>query len=169
MVRTGLVATMLALILAAPAVAQDRAGRSPRRAPAAVPAGPVPPESRCIYLVRDASGVHPVEDPNLHVLDQTAADGQFAPTPPPGAAGIQCWRNSIVPGPHDEEVILARLALLIFDATGSEPHRVGALDFNGTQFRYVVRTGTLTPAEQAAVDARLAEFLVHVQARGAAH
>jgi hypothetical protein len=129
----------------------------------APPAPPAPaPESRCAYIIRDAAGTHAGEDPNLHVLDQTAADGQFAPTKPAGAVGIQCWRGSIIPGPHDEEVILAHLALIISETAGAAPHRLGALDFDGTHFRFTMRTGTLTPAEQAAVDARLAEFLARV-------
>jgi hypothetical protein len=129
----------------------------------APPAIPAPPESRCAYIIRDAPGLsHPAEDANLHVLDQTAAEGQFAPVKPAGAAAIQCWRTSIIPGPHDEEVIIAHLALLISETTGRAPHRVGALDFDGSHFRFTMRTGTLTAAEQAAVDARLAEFLARV-------
>lgn len=128
----------------------------------APPAAPAP-EPRCAYIIRDATGVsHPAEDPALHVLDQTAAEGQFAPVKPAGAAGIQCWRASIVPGAHDEEVILAHLVLLISESTGPSPRRVGALDFVDGHFRYTIRTGTLTAAEQAAVDARLAEFLARV-------
>jgi hypothetical protein len=135
---------------------------------AAIQATPAPPaaaapESRCAYIIRDAAGSHPGEDANLHVLDQTAAEGQFAPVKPAGAVGIQCWRTSIVPGPHDEEVIIAHMALLISETTGSSPHRIGALDFDGNHFRFTMRTGTLNPAEQAAVDARLAEFLARVR------
>jgi hypothetical protein len=131
-------------------------------APAPPAAAPAPPESRCAYIIRDAAGSHPGEDPGLHVLDQTAAEGQFAPVKPAGAAGIQCWRTGIVPGPHDEEVILAHLVLIISETTGASPHRVGALDFVDGHFRFTMRTGTLTAAEQAAVDARLAEFLARV-------
>jgi len=93
-------------------------------APAPAPAAsPAPPESRCAYIIRDTAGVHPGEDATLHVLDQTAADGPFAPVKPAGAVGIQCWRTNIVPAAHDEEVILAHLALLIAETTGSAPHR----------------------------------------------
>jgi hypothetical protein len=136
--------------------------------PAPPAAAPVPPESRCAYIIRDATGIRPGEDPNLHVLEQTAAEGQFAPVKPAGAAGIQCWRASIVPGAHDEEVILARMVLLISETTGPAPRRVGALDFDGTRFRFTMRTGTLNAAEQAAVDARLAEFLARVRPGSAA-
>ena len=135
----------------------------------APPAAAAAPESRCAYIIRDATGVHPGEDANLHVLDQTAADGPFAPVKPAGAAGIQCWRTSIVPAAHDEEVILARMVLLISETGGPSPHRLGALDFDGTRFRFTMRAGTLTAAEQAAVDARLAEFLARVRPSGAAH
>jgi hypothetical protein len=133
------------------------------------PAPPAPPESRCAYIIRDATGIHPGEDSTLHVLDQTAAAGQFAPVKPAGAVGIQCWRPSIVPGPHDEEVILAHLALLIDETGGPSPHRIGALDYDGTHFRYTMRTGTLTATEQAAVDARLAEFLARIHPSAATH
>jgi hypothetical protein len=129
---------------------------------AAPAAAPAPAESRCAYIIRDAAGSHPGEDPGLHVLDQTAAEGQFAPARPAGAAGIQCWRTGIVPGPHDEEVILAHLVLIISETTGATPHRVGAFDFVDGHFRFTMRTGALTVAEQAAVDARLAEFLARV-------
>jgi hypothetical protein len=137
---------------------------------AAMQATPAPPESRCDYIIRDATGaVHRGDDANLHVLSQTAAEGQFAPVKPAGAVGIQCWRTSIVPGPHDEEVILAHLALLISETTGPAPHRLGALDFDGTHFRFTMRTGTLTAAEQATVNARLAEFLARIHPSTAAH
>jgi hypothetical protein len=134
-----------------------------------VAAPPAPPESRCAYIIRDATGIHPGEDSTLHVLAQTSADGQFAPVKPAGAVGIQCWRTSIVPGAHDEEVILAHLALLISETTGPSPHRLGALDYDGTHFRFTMRTGTLTAAEQAIVDARLAEFLARIHPSSAAH
>jgi len=139
------------------------------QAAAAPPAPPAPPESRCAYIIRDATGVHPGEDATLHVLDQTAADGPFAPVKPAGAVGIQCWRTNIVPAAHDEEVILAHMALLIAETTGPAPHRIGALDFDGTHFRFTMRTGTLNAAEQAAVDARLAEYLARIHPSTAAH
>ena len=139
-------------------------------APPAAATPPPPPESRCAYIIRDGPGVsHPADDPNLHVLDQTAADGPFAPVKPAGAAGIQCWRTSIVPAAHDEEVILARMVLIISETSGPSPHRLGALDFDGTRFRFTMRSGTLTAAEQAAVDARLAEFLARLRPSSAAH
>lgn len=137
--------------------------------PPATPATPPPAaETRCAYIIRDATGTHAGEDPTLHVLDQTAADGQFAPTKPAGAVGVQCWRASIIPGPHDEEVILAHLALIIAE-NGSAPRRTGALDFDGTHFRFTMRVGALTAAEQAAVDARLAEYLARIHPSTAAH
>ena len=71
--------------------------------------------------------------------------------------------------PHDEEVILAHMALLIAETTGPAPHRIGALDFDGTHFRFTMRTGTLSAAEQAAVDARLAEYLARIHPSTAAH
>ena len=127
------------------------------------PAAAAPPaESSCSYVVGDRAHPAFTEDPNLHVLAQTAADGQFAPTPPAGALAILCMRASIVPGEHDEEVILAHMPLIITQTTGPLPHRSGALGFQGGQFRYTMRTGALTAAEQAAVDARLAEFLARV-------
>jgi hypothetical protein len=140
---------------------------------AALQAAPAPAtpaaESRCAYIIRDTTGIHPGEDPNLHVLDQTAADGQFAPVKPAGAVGIQCWRTSIVPGAHDEEVILAHLALIIAETGGAAPHRLGALDYDGTHFRFTMRSGALSAAEQAAVDARLAEYLARIHPSSAAH
>ena len=136
-------------------------------APAATPAPPPPPEGACSYLVGDRAHPTPADDPNLHVLDQTAADGQFAPNKPAGAFAILCARASIVPGAHDEEVILAHMALIITESTGQAPHRSGALGFGDGQFRYTMRSGTLTAAEQAAVDARLAAFLARVHPSGA--
>jgi hypothetical protein len=148
-----------------PLIALAALQAAPAQAP---PPGP-PAETRCAYIIRDATGTHPGEDPNLHVLAQTAAEGPFAPVKPAGAAGIQCWRASIVPGAHDEEVILAHLVLIIVETTGPAPHRVGALDFDGSHFRFTLRTGTLNAAEQAAVNARLAEFLARVHPSAAAH
>jgi hypothetical protein len=130
--------------------------------PAAAPAPP-PAEPSCSYVVGDRAHPTFADDPNLHVLAQTAADGQFAPTPPAGAIAIVCQRASIVPGAHDEEVILAHLALIINQSTGPVPRRAASLGFDGTRFRFTMRTGTLTAEEQAAVDARLAEFLARVR------
>jgi hypothetical protein len=130
-------------------------------APAAVPPAPAP-EGMCSYLTGDRAHPAFADDPNLHVLAQTAADGPFAPTPPAGAYAITCARASIVPGEHDEEVILAHMPLIITQSAGPIPHRAAALGFSGGHFTYTMRTGTLTPAEQAAVDARLAEFLARV-------
>ena len=103
-------------------------------APPAAAASPTDPESRCAYIIREATGIHPGEDPNLHVLAQTAADGPFAPVKPAGAVGIQCWRASIVPAAHDEKVILAHLALIIAETDGPSPHRIGALDYRRDPF-----------------------------------
>jgi hypothetical protein len=128
---------------------------------AATPTAPPPPEASCSYLVGDHTHPTYADDPNLHVLAQTEAAGPFAPTPPAGAFAIICYRASIVPGAHDEEVILAHMPLVI-SQTGPTPHRIGALGYDGSHFTYVMRSGTLTPEEQAAVDARLAEFLVRV-------
>ena len=66
-------------------------------------------------------------------------------------------------------MILAHLALLISETTGPAPHRLGALDYDGTHFRFTMRTGTLTAAEQALVNARLAEFLARIHPSTAAH
>ncbi|MBV9884711.1 MAG: hypothetical protein JO276_17005 [Sphingomonadaceae bacterium] len=145
-----------------PLVALAAAQAAP--APPAVPAPP--PEGMCSYLTGDRA--HPTfsDDANLHVLAQTAADGQFAPTPPAGAFAITCARASIVPAAHDEEVILAHMPFIITQ-TGPAPHRAAALGFSGGHFTYTMRSGTLSSAEQAAVDARLAEFLARVHPSGA--
>jgi hypothetical protein len=148
--------TMILLPLIALAAVQARP------APAATPAAPPPAEASCSYLTGDHTHPAYADDPNLHVLAQTAADGPFAPTPPAGAFAIICYRASMVPGAHDEEVILAHMPLVIQSA-GPPPHRTGALGFDGTHFTYVMRSGTLTPEEQAAVDARLAEFLARIR------
>ena len=128
----------------------------------APPAAPPAAEGACSYLVGDRAHPTVSDDPNLHVLAQTAADGPFAPAKPAGAFAIACARASIVPGEHDEEVILAHMVLIITQSTGPAPHRAGALGYDGHQFVYTMRTGTLTPAEQTAVNARLAEFLARI-------
>src|SRR4051812_31139631 len=116
--------------------------------PAPAAAAPPPaPEPSCSYVVGDRAHPTFADDPNLHVLAQTAADGPFAPTPPAGAIAVLCQRASIVPGEHDEEVILAHLALIITETTGARPHRSGALGYSDGQFRYTMRVGTLTPEE----------------------
>ena len=64
-----------------PILFADRAGRV-RRRPRPPPGRGAAraPELRCAYIIRAADGVHAGEDPNLHVLAQTAAEGRFAPT-----------------------------------------------------------------------------------------
>jgi hypothetical protein len=130
---------------------------------AAAPPAPAPEaEPSCSYVTGDRAHPAFADDPNLHVIAQTAADGRFAPTPPAGAFAIVCSRSSIVPAEHDEEVILAHLALIVTEAAGPMPHRSGALGFGDGQFRFTMRSGSLTPGEQAEVNARLATFLARV-------
>jgi hypothetical protein len=142
-----------ALSAAAAAAARRQPPLLPARRRRAGAAHPPPAQSGRLYDPRR---------PAIAAPAQTAADGPFAPTPPAGAYAITCARASIVPGEHDEEVILAHMPLIITQSAGPIPHRAAALGFSGGHFTYTMRTGTLTPAEQAAVDARLAEFLARV-------
>jgi len=116
-------------------------------------------ETQCVFITRDAAGqLQVTPDPNLHVLAQTAADGAFAPVRPDAVQGVQCWRDSIVPGPHDEEVVLAlRVPLFIVEDATADP-RIGELGTRDGRFRYEIIQGVLAGDEQSRIDARLAEF-----------
>lgn len=122
-------------------------------------------EIACDYLVEGGDGPRPASAPELRVLERTAEQAAFAPAVPDGARAIRCARNSIIPGPHDEEVLAIGLPFYIFELNGSEPRRVGVLERSQGQFRFRMLEGRLRPAEQDALIARLNRF--QLQARGA--
>lgn len=114
-------------------------------------------EIRCDMLGMDHGAVRTIEALDLHVLRDTAREGAFAPTIPQGIVGIMCARTSIVPAAYDDEVVLLGMAFHIAQMGSS--HRLAVIELNEGRYRYRMLQGPAPDAEeQAAIDARLAEF-----------
>jgi hypothetical protein len=114
-------------------------------------------EIRCDTLEAEGNQILTVEAPYLHVLRDTAVGGRYRPTLRRTTASIMCSRNSIIPAAYDDEVIWLGMPLHI--AQMGTPGRLAVLEINEGRFRYRMIEGRQpSPEEQAAIDARLAEF-----------
>jgi hypothetical protein len=114
-------------------------------------------EARCDRLETENGRVVTIEAPELHVLRDTAAGGRYQPGLAGSVASIMCSRNSIIPAAHDDEVIWLGMPLHI--AQLGSPGRLAVLEINEGRYRYRMIEGRApNPEEQAAIDARLAEF-----------
>ncbi|HST36099.1 MAG TPA: hypothetical protein VLK25_05670 [Allosphingosinicella sp.] len=114
-------------------------------------------ESRCDTLEQDGRHVLVVQADDLRVLRDTALGGAFNPGFAPSVAGVLCSRSSIVPGAFDDEVIWLGLPLHLSQA--GSPSRLAVLEIDHGRYRYRMIEGPAPDAtEQAAIDARLAEF-----------
>jgi len=114
-------------------------------------------EVRCDLMETTPEGrMSTIEAPDLHVLQQTAGTGRFAPEIPEGTAGIMCGRSSIMPSAHDDEVIILGVPLFIAE-TGSAG-RLGVLEIDQGRYRFRMLEGRLSADEQRAMDGRLDEF-----------
>jgi hypothetical protein len=112
-------------------------------------------------MVQHGEVIETVDAPELHVLDQTAGDGAFTPSLPEGAVSIGCGRSSIIPSPHDDEVLVFGLPFYIIDTSGDR--RVGVLEISQGQYRYRMLEGEFSDAEESLVQARLNEFQDRLQ------
>lgn len=114
-------------------------------------------ELRCDTMETDGRRVQVIEARDLRVLRDTALPGQFDPGLPRDTAGVLCNRNSIVPAAYDDEVIALGVPLHI--AQRGSPGRLGVLEIAQGRYQFRVIQGRAPNAEeQAAIDARLAEF-----------
>lgn len=114
-------------------------------------------------MVQHGEVIETVDAPELHVLDQSAADGPFTPRLPEGTVSLGCARTSIVPAPHDYEVLILGLPFYIIDSV--ESRRVGVLEVSQGQYRYRMLQGQLRDDESIAIQARLNEFQVRSRDR----
>lgn len=113
-------------------------------------------EKACRILVEQEGGKPIiVPAPDIHVLEQSARNGEYSPSLPPGTTGIACRRSTIVPAAHDDEVPMLGL-ILLFDEIGTS--RVASLERIGGSYRFILHQGTFRPGEQELVQARLAGF-----------
>lgn len=114
-------------------------------------------EARCDMMDMDRGRLRTLEALDLRVLRDTARAGPFAPNLPTGVISIMCSRNSIVPGANDDEVLWLGMPFHI--AQMGSPGRLAVLELNEGRYRYRMLEGRAPDAgEQAAIDARLAEF-----------
>jgi hypothetical protein len=133
------------------------AGLAPLSGPASATThgGPLR-EMRCDLMDQYRGHTRTLEAPDIHVLDQTAAPGRFAPSMPTGVVGMMCARTSIVPAGYDDEVIA--LGVPFFIAETGSPGRLGVLEAIAGQYRFRMIRGNLAAEEQASVDQRLREY-----------
>lgn len=119
-------------------------------------------EHECRVMVEDAAGKPVITAvTGLHVLAGAAAEGPFKPELPNGTRSILCYRNTIVPAEHDDEVIALGLPLIL-----SEPGakgRTGFLEMEDGRFQYQFENGDLTKIEQAYLQERINRFQVRSQ------
>lgn len=121
-------------------------------------------EMRCDKLEMDNGRVVVVEASDIHVLRDTALGGDYRPALGSDVASIMCSRTSIVPAANDDEVIWLGMPLHI--AQMGSPGRLGVLEIERGRYRFRVIEGRApNPAEQAAIDARLAEFQARFRPR----
>lgn len=114
-------------------------------------------ELRCDTLEMEGRRVQVVEAPGLRVLRDTALGGDYNPAFRRPVASIMCNRNSIVPAAHDDEVIWLGMPLHI--AQAGSPGRLAVLEIERGRYRFRMLEGRAPDAaEQAEIDARLAEF-----------
>jgi hypothetical protein len=114
-------------------------------------------EIRCDMMDMERGRLRTFEALDLRVLRDTARDGRFMPTLPAGVVSIMCSRNSIVPAANDDEVLWLGMPFHI--AQMGSPGRLAVLELNEGRYRYRMLEGRAPDAEeQAAIDARLAEF-----------
>jgi hypothetical protein len=131
-------------------------------APAAYASNPRPMrELRCDLMETARGRLLTIEAPGLHVLQQTAASGRFAPAIPAGTSAIMCARSHVIPAANDDEVI--SLGLPLFIAEMGTPGRLGVLEIDAGHYRFRMLEGQLTAEEQSAVDGRLGEFQGRLQ------
>jgi len=130
--------------------------------PAAASSSDALREIRCDLMEQNGGRLETVEAPDLHVLEQTASGRRFAPALTQDASGIMCGRTSIVPAPNDDQVLA--LGLPFYIAEMGTPGRLGVLEIDSGQYRFRMLAGRLRPEDQAALDARLAEFQGRIRA-----
>ena len=129
----------------------------------AQPAQPTPPPAqsaapgdgeKCGLVVDSADGKGAfVPRPDLRPLSQTGQGKDFTFDGPTDAS-LMCQRPSIIPSPHDIEVVLAGYPFYIIE---KDSDRIGALELDLGQCQFRMVKGELTAAEQTSLDARMAE------------
>ena len=117
-------------------------------------------ETLCRVMVGENGELRYADLPELRVLHGTEAQGRFAPELPGGATSITCGRTSVVPAPHDDEVLLLGIPFFIVDA---DEDRAGVLEIVNGRYRYRMLVGELQEEEIAALQARLNEFQTRLQ------
>lgn len=114
-------------------------------------------EAGCRVLVKGESGKPVVRAaPDLHVLLGAAAEGPFKPSLPPRTEAILCYRNTIVPAEHDDEVLALGLPLMLRES--GEKGRIAYLEMVEGRFQYRFEKGDLSSEEQGFLQERINRF-----------
>lgn len=119
-------------------------------------------ETRCNYMVNREGRVLRLDEPEIHVISQTAGEGPFAPGIPAGAA-IRCGRADIVPAANDWKVLAAGYPLAITEVTLEHDARIGILEMVDGQVRYRLLTGRWREGEAPRLQLRLVAFQRQLQ------
>jgi hypothetical protein len=116
-----------------------------------------PAGERCSVITRQDNGA-PKTTPmdGLKVIELTAREGAFALPrgAPKDVQALLCKRQTVVPAPHDYEVLQAGFTLYLTD----ELARMAALGRVEGKVQLDMLDGALTTAERLQADQRLREF-----------
>jgi hypothetical protein len=121
-------------------------------------------ETRCNYMVSREGRVLRMDQPEIHVVSQTAGEGPFAPGIPAGSA-IRCGRSDIVPAANDWKVIAAGYPFVITEVTLEHDARIAILEMVNGQVGYRFLTGRIREGEAPRIQARLEAFQRLLQVR----
>jgi hypothetical protein len=115
-------------------------------------AAAAPTEGKCGLLLDTPDGKGMFQPrPELHPLSQTGPGKTFAIDAPAGAA-VMCGRSSILPMPHDIQVVLTGRAFYIIN---KESDRIGVIEMDEGRCEYRMVKGALTADEEAQLQPRL--------------
>ena len=132
----------------------------------ATPAYGAPVGGRCAVVAKQPNGAtKTVADPELHVIDETQAAGDFVYRRDPPAEAILCGRADIVPAANDYKVILAGFTLGLSAQSADGGNRVGVLEMSEGQLRFRMISGALSGDELQRLQIRLNEMQTAIRSR----
>lgn len=129
--------------------------QAPRQQEQPAPSAASAEEEKCGFVTDSVDGKGAlIPRPDVHPLTQTGQGKDFKVDAPEDAS-IMCQRPSIIPAAHDIEVVLGGYPFYIIE---KDSERIGALEIDLGTCQFRMLRGELTPAEQAKLDARMAEM-----------
>lgn len=119
-------------------------------------------EGQCSYVIRSGFMLEGLPAPGLHILHRGPGARPMREAIPTSAERVGCERSALVLGPDDDEVVRLGIPLTIVE-TGTRRGLV--LVLSQGRYAYTLLQGPLSPAERAALDARITQFQARLPAR----